>query len=449
MTKTVIPGYNGFVEWAPEEVYASSMVGFLDESASPKKPVWDGAAMKVLGEVTTSPNGALWIGPVSSFKISDNVVPSSLKYLKADKELQRSISVLHSKAIEEVSVDLEMVFQPRFESDGAVPPVLTATNLVWNSVNKCNSAFGLFLMCIGDGNMPESAPGVIDRTKTFNAVGQLIDDVTLGVFCLGDNLGSVGFSAGIMNSGTTTVGLATNYMCFWGGKCKEATLSIAEDENVKLTSSFACGGVIGPTEDYDYISTGTVVGEVKTVTTDRHVVQPNPMLDPISYESVQNFKYRARAPCDSGFPNATAGTDGWLDFDPVRSIEISISNDLKLIKDIGAPDCLKSTRIVNAVIMNRELTVTLEVDYNGFALFEKVRDFNEFQVCFDIIYASCSTYEKAARFYITGIKFTEMPLELNPEDIIGDSITSLPVTGFSIEDLDYDTPAERPHTHAP
>jgi len=447
MTKTVIPGYNGFVEWAPELKYASSMVGFDDESASPIVPVWNGAAVKVLGEITTSPAGAQWIGPVTSFKISDNVVPSSLKYLKADKEKQRTVSVLHSKAIEEVTVDLEMVFQPRFVYDNAVPPVATATNL-FDKVG----AFGIFLYCIGDGiqDKDRTIPPVADNNK--NAVG-LIVAPGLNVYCLGDTLGSIGFSAGIMNSGTTTVGLATNYMCFWGSKCKEATLSIAEDENIKLTSSWNCGGVIGPTEDYDYISVGTVANGVKTVAIDgdKHALQPNPMLDPISYDSVQNLRYRYRAPCDADFRKPAAGDtadDGWDAFDPVRSIEISISNDLRIIKDIGAPDYLKSTRIVNAVIMNREVTITLEIDYNGFALFEKVRDFNEFQICFDIIYASCATYEKAGRVYITGVKFSEMPLELNPEDIIGDSITSLPVTGFSVEDLDFDTPADRPHTHA-
>lgn len=402
MTKTIIPGYNGFAEWAPESKYGAGMVGYADKNA--KTPVWDGTAFviddgTVSGESYTSPSGAQWIGPVGSFKINDNVVSSSIKYLKAVGETQRSTSVIHSKAVEEVSIELESAVQPLTGKDLVAP----------------DGAFGIFLYCIGDGTMP-----TLDADKK-NAVGQVV--ATKKVYVLGDKLGSIAFSAGIMNSGTS--GTDTNYMAFWGGKCQEATLAIAEDENIKLTGTFSCGGVIGPT-------TTNYVGST------HHAAQPNPMLDPLSYDAVQNFKYRGRAPCDASWPVT------WTDFDPVRSCEINISNDLRLIKDIGAPEFLKKTRIVNAVIMNREVTVTLEVDYNSFELFTKIRDFNEFQIVFDIIYDYCDTYQKAARIFMTGVKFTDMPLELNPEDVIGDSITSLPISGFSIEELDYDTPAALP-----
>lgn len=406
MVKTVIPGYNGFAEWTPESKYGAGMVGYADKNA--KTPVWDGTAFviddgSVGGESFTSPNKAKWIGPVANFKINDNVVASSVKYLKAHGEAQRSVSVIHSKAVEEVTVELETTLQPRMTTGGSP----TAINLV-----AVDGAFGPFLYCIGDGSQPSDKK---------NAIGEVVG-AGLNVFLLGDNIGSVAFSAGIENSGTS--GTDTNYMAFWGCKCQEATLSIAEDENIKMTATYACGGVIGPTVT-DYIGAAN------------HAAQPNPMMDPLAYEAVQNLKYRTKAPCDAAW-------SAWADFDPVRSIEISVSNDLKLIKDVGAPDHLKKTRIVNAVILNREVTVTLEIDYNSFGLFTKVRDFNEFDIAFDIKYASCATYEKAARIILTGIKFTEMPLELSPEDIIGDSMTSLPISGMSIEDLDYDTPVELP-----
>ncbi len=415
MVKTVIPGYNGFAEWTPESKYGAGMVGYADKNA--KTPVWDGTDFviddgSVSGETFTSPNKAKWIGPVANFKINDNVVASSVKYLKAHGEKQRSVSVIHSKAIEEVTVELETTLQPRMSGE-------TPINLV-----AVDGAFGPFLYCIGDGTQPSDKK---------NAIGQVVDS-GLNVFLLGDNIGSVAFSAGIENSGTS--GTDTNFMVFWGCKCQEATLSIAEDENIKLTATYACGGVIGPTNE-DYISTHTYVNGVNTTTVSNHAAQPSPMMDPLAYEAVQNLKYRTKAPCDAAW-------SAWANFDPVRSIEISVSNDLKLIKDVGAPDHLKKTRIVNAVILNREVTVTLEIDYNSFGLFTKVRDFNEFDIAFDIKYASCETYKKAARIILTGIKFTEMPLELSPEDIIGDSMTSLPISGMSIEDLDYDTPAVLP-----
>lgn len=451
MTKTVIPGYNGFAEWVPEPIHATSktqygaaMVGFPDDNA--KTPVWDGTDFEIDGEDYTSPTGGKWIGAVSNFKINDSVVPSTIKYLKGYQETQRSASSLHSKAIEEITVEIETALQPRYFTT-------TTPNDTPRPLIHPDGAFGLFIYCIGDGVEDKDRYTPAVPAKNLNAVGQVVAP-GYKVFCLGDNLGSVGFAAGIENSSavintgteelpvwTTYTGL-TNFMTFWGCKCQEATLSIAEDENVKLSSTWGCGGVVGPSY-LDLISDCTYGTDYKPVyaapADNKHVPQPDPLLDPIAYESVKDFKFRSKAPCDSAWSD-------WASFDPTRSIEISVSNDLKLIKDIGAPDHLKSTRIVGAVIMNREVTVTLEIDYNSFGLFEKVREFNEFQLVFDIWYDSCSTYHKAARFFITGVKFTEMPLELNPEDIIGDSITSLAVSGFSMEELNYASPAALPTT---
>jgi len=432
MAKTIIPGYNGFAEWTPELVFGSSMVGYKDDATPGITPVWNGGAIKLEDTVTTSPDGAKWLGVLSSFKINEVVVPSSTKYLKAHGEKQRSVAVIHTKANEEITLDIELALQPRYYD---VTGTATARDLV-----HVDGAFGLFLYCIGDGIQDKDRTDPAVPANNKNAVGL----VCTTVYCLGDKIGSVGFSAGIENSGSD--GKKTNYMSFWGCQCKEATLSIAEDENIKFTSTFSGAGAVGPTpEDFISVHTYDPVTETNSAVTSKHAAQPSPMLAPLSYDNIRDFCYRGREFCGDYVGGSVSGEDGWTPFDPVRSIEINISNDLKLVKDIGAPEYLRSTRIVGAVIMNREVTVTMEIDYNSFVLFQKVRDFDEFQVCFDIYYNMCSDYNKAARVYITGIKFTEMPLELNPEDVIGDSITSLPVGGFSIEEIpDPENPPHRP-----
>ena len=93
---------------------------------------------------------------------------------------------------------------------------------------------------------------------------------------------------------------------------------------------------------------------------------------------------------------------------------------MKVIKDVGDT---KASKIVAIVPVSREVTLGLEMSYDDLDMLSRVRSLTELGFKFTL---------GGKTITITGVKFPELPVEFSPEDLVGDKLTSLPVTGLSI-----------------
>jgi hypothetical protein len=106
--------------------------------------------------------------------------------------------------------------------------------------------------------------------------------------------------------------------------------------------------------------------------------------------------------------------------DVVKSIEISISNKLGIAKDLNATT---STRIKGIVLLTREVKLGLEMDYDDLDMLTYVRSYNELKFKFTL---------GTKVITLEGVRFPEMPYEFGPDDLVGDKLTSDPVTKLTI-----------------
>ncbi|AGK61511.1 hypothetical protein Asulf_01533 [Archaeoglobus sulfaticallidus PM70-1] len=201
---------------------------------------------------------------------------------------------------------------------------------------------------------------------------------------LADDLASV--SVGIIHKGSG------EYMTLSGLVGEEVTLEIPEDGVVKVSARLVGADATDPSTS-DYIGLGSHAAEDST--------------EPLTWEDVSNVQMNYGA----GFVSVE---------DYVSSIEIRVRNELKVIKDIGDT---KASRIVAIKPVSREVTLGLEMNYDDLDMLLKVRSLTELGFKFTI---------GGKTFTLSGVKFPELPTEFSPDDLVGDKITSLPVTGLTI-----------------
>jgi len=178
------------------------------------------------------------------------------------------------------------------------------------------------------------------------------------------------------------------YRRYLGGAGEEITVSVGEDEVVEVNGSFIFGDVTDWTSS-DYVGVdGSHATEDST--------------EPDTYDDLGNVQYGG-----SDLSGA------------VESVELTISNDLEVVRDTNST---LPTQIDAIVPVNREITVDLDITYDDFSLLTDVRSYSAKDFTFDI---------GSTSFTVNDVKFPEQPYEYDAEDLVSDSISSDPATGIT------------------
>jgi len=194
--------------------------------------------------------------------------------------------------------------------------------------------------------------------------------------------------------GTIITGGSNKYIIYKGCVVDEFTLTIPEDDVIKCSAKFTAADASAPSA-VDYKGTGSHATE----STD----------SPLTCDDVSNVQFST----DNGSTWASAA-------DIVREIEVTVSNKNVYLKDI---DSANSTHIAGVVNTGKDLKLGLELYYDDLSLLTQVRALTKCGFKF-----TCGS----KTFTFTGVQFPEYPLDVKPDEVIGDKIESLQITGLTI-----------------
>jgi hypothetical protein len=226
-------------------------------------------------------------------------------------------------------------------------------------------------------------------------VPQGILDGFLG-FALGGDTSCTGLVDGIksVTIGAIITGETNKYLLYKGCVVDEFTLTIPEDDVLMCSAKFTAADATAPSTT-DYIGTGSNATE-----------STDAMLTCDDVSAIQLSTDNGKT-----WANAT---------DIVREIELSISNKNVYLKDLASAN---STHIAGVVNVGKDVKLGLELYYDDLDLLTQVRALTQCGFKF--------TIDKKT-FTLTGVQFPEYPLDIKPDEVIGDKIESLQVTGLTI-----------------
>ena len=247
---------------------------------------------------------------------------------------------------------------------------------------------------------PKSA--AYKHIKTVMEAGVEIEYVPQGIldgflgFALGGDTSCTGLVDGIksVTIGAIITGGTNKYLLYKGCVVDEFTLTIPEDDVLKCSAKFTAADATAPSAT-NYIGTGSNATE----STD------------------------AMLTCDdvSAIQLSTDNGSTWADAtDIVREIELSISNKNVYLKDLASTN---STNIAGVVNVGKDVKLGLELYYDDLDLLTQVRALTQCGFRFTI---------DGKTFTLTGVQFPEYPLDIKPDEVIGDKIESLQITGLTI-----------------
>ena len=173
-----------------------------------------------------------------------------------------------------------------------------------------------------------------------------------------------------------------------GGVGEEVTISVGEDEVAEVDTNF----MFGEAEEWsaeDYVGEDGSHAEEDTT-------------EPWSYDDLGTVLYGGEE------------MDG-----AVESVELSISNDLAVVRDANSD---LSTQIAAIVPVDREITVDVEFTYDNFDILNEVRSYIPKEFEFTI---------GNTTFTVGGVQFPEAPYSYEPDDLVADSLTSDPASSIS------------------
>lgn len=236
---------------------------------------------------------------------------------------------------------------------------------------------------------------VMDAGIEIEYVPQGILDGFLG-FALGGDTTCTGLVDGIKSAtiGAIITGGTKKYVVYNGCVVDEFTLTIPEDDVLKCSAKLTAANAAAPSAT-DYKGTGSNATE-----------STNSMLT-----------------CDdiSAIKLSTDNGSTWVDAtDIVREIELTISNKNVYLKDLASTN---STHIAGVVNTGKDVKLGLELYYNDLDLLTQVRALTQCGFKFTI---------DGKTFTLTGVQFPEYPLDVKPDEVIGDKIESLQITGLTI-----------------
>lgn len=103
----------------------------------------------------------------------------------------------------------------------------------------------------------------------------------------------------------------------------------------------------------------------------------------------------------------------------IEELTLSISNDLEVVKD---PNSNFGSHIYAIEVTDREITVDLTLTYESFDMAQTVRNYQQQDLTFDF---------GGNSWTVSDVQFPEFPYEMTPEDLVGDSVSSDPVTNLT------------------
>ena len=212
----------------------------------------------------------------------------------------------------------------------------------------------------------------------------------------GDATTCTGLADGInsVSIGTIITGGTKKYVVYNGCVVDEFTLTIPEDDVLKCSAKLTAANAAAPSST-NYKGTGSNATE-----------STDAMLTCDDISTIQLSK-------DNG--------SSWADAkDIVREIELSISNKNVYLKDLASTN---STHIAGVVNVGKDVKLGLELYYDNLDLLTQVRALTQCGFKFTI---------DNKTFTFTGVQFPEYPLDVKPDEVIGDKIESLQITGLSI-----------------
>ena len=180
------------------------------------------------------------------------------------------------------------------------------------------------------------------------------------------------------------------YRRLLGAVGEEWTLSVSENETAEVSASFMMAdGENWSTTDYiDSTNGGAHASEDAS--------------EPFGYDDLSNV------------------TLGGVELDhAIESLELSISNDLEVVRD---PNAGRGSHIAALVPTSREITVDLTLSYSDMSMASRVRNYTSETFEFTL---------GGTTFTVNDVQFPEFPYEFGPEDLVGDSVTSDPAGTIS------------------
>ena len=236
---------------------------------------------------------------------------------------------------------------------------------------------------------------VMDAGVEIEYVPQGILDGFLG-FALGGDTTCTGLVDGIysVTIGAIITGGTDKYLLYEGCVVDEFTLTVPEDDVLKCSAKFTAADAAAPSAS-DYKGTGSNATE----STDAMLTCDNVSAIQLSTNN------------GSTCADAT---------DIVREIELSISNKNVYLKDLASAN---STHIAGVVNVGKDVKLGLELYYDDLDLLTQVRALTQCGFKFTI---------DGKTFTLTGVQFPEYPLDVKPDEVIGDKLESLQVTGLTI-----------------
>ncbi len=103
----------------------------------------------------------------------------------------------------------------------------------------------------------------------------------------------------------------------------------------------------------------------------------------------------------------------------VESVELTISNDIAEVRDTNVE---RGTQLSSLIPVDREITVDVQLTYDGFDMLDEVRAYEEGDFEFTIADTT---------FVVGGVKFPEMPYEYTADDLVSDSLSSDPASSVT------------------
>ena len=190
-----------------------------------------------------------------------------------------------------------------------------------------------------------------------------------------------------------------------GAVCEEMTLTIPIDNAATIKSKWV-GTKRAFSTVTSYLGTGSHAVDVGT--------------DGVSHSEVSKVYLRKSRETPTAWGSTTILTDA------IDEIEIKIANKIALPLDFNTAT---ATKIKSAVLLSRKLTLGMNITYADITAgsetdaltIQNINDFTPYDVRMTI---------DGYVYTFSGVRFPELPYKAGPEDLIGDKITSLPISGI-------------------
>lgn len=181
------------------------------------------------------------------------------------------------------------------------------------------------------------------------------------------------------------------YQRLFGCVGEEWSMTISEDSVAEVDCSFVCASTEDP-QTTDYVGTGSHSTEDTS--------------GALTYDDLSNITWGG-----SSLNHA------------IESLTLTVSNDLEVVKDPDQGDA--DSHVAAIVPVNREITVELTLTYQDLSMAQEVRSFNLKDFSFDVATTNTTT------FTVNDQAFPEFPFEFGPEDLVSDSVESVPGSGLT------------------